>query len=152
MEVRECAHCSEIFEVRSNRHLYCKVSCRKSHRDFNFTEYAMQWQIDNPIKVMIRSAKHRAKKLGLPFNICEDDIYIPDYCPILGIKMECNAGKGGAKDNSPSLDKIIPSEGYVIGNIQVISYKANRLKGDCSAQDMLNFADWVIKTYRGESN
>lgn len=66
--------------------------------------------------------------------------------------MECQAGKGGVKDNSPSLDKIVPSKGYVVGNIQVISYKANRLKGDCSLEDLLNFADWVIETYRGETN
>lgn len=152
--IKECANpeCCETFEVRSNRHLYCKVSCRLSHRNFNFNQYAQSWQINNPVKIMLASARHRAKKNNLPFELTVEDIFIPEYCPILGIKMECQAGKGRVKDNSPSLDKIVPSKGYVVGNVQVISYRANRLKGDCSLEDLLKFADWVIETYRGETN
>jgi hypothetical protein len=38
--------------------------------------------------------------------------------------------------NSPSLDKIIPSKGYIKGNVWVISNRANTLKNDASLQEL----------------
>lgn len=76
---------------------------------------------------------------------------IPEFCPVLGMKLECNAGTGHAKQNSPSLDKVIPELGYVKGNVQVISYLANVMKHDATPEQMLRFAKWVIETYeKGE--
>ena len=71
-------------------------------------------------------AKNRIKKL--PFNIEITDIIIPEICPVLGIKIEINEGK--YKDNSPSLDRINNSLGYIKGNISIISWRANKLKND----------------------
>lgn len=72
---------------------------------------------------MFISAKARALKEGLPFDITEDDLEIPDVCPVLGIPF----GKSQWYD-SPSLDKLIPNLGYVKGNIVVVSARANNLK------------------------
>lgn len=72
------------------------------------------------------SAKRRAREKQLPFNITLEDIVIPEYCPILNIKLFL--GKGNPCDNSPSLDRIIPEFGYVKGNVRVISCKANLIK------------------------
>ena len=56
---------------------------------------------------------------------------IPDVCPVLGIPLDQDPkGKGERSDNSPSLDKFIPSLGYVKGNIHIISWRANHLKND----------------------
>lgn len=79
-------------------------------------------------------ARARAKKLELPFTITIDDIVIPNFCPILGIELK--KGEGKSHDNSPSLDRIIPSLGYVPGNIQVISYRANRIKNDATLDEL----------------
>ena len=63
-------------------------------------------------------------------------------CPVLGIKMEW--GKSSAK-NSPSLDKIIPSKGYVEGNVAWISYKANVIKNDANYKEVMKVAKWLEK-------
>lgn len=86
------------------------------------------------VKKMYDSAKSRAKKKNLPFDISHSDIIIPEYCPVLGIKLEPQVGI--VKNCSPSLDKIIPSLGYVRGNIIVVSLRANLVKNDASIEEL----------------
>ena len=62
------------------------------------------------------AAKQRTKKQGLPFDLSPLDlkeIGIPDVCPVLGIPINKAPGDGSGErnDNSPSLDKFIPSLG-----------------------------------------
>ena len=42
----------------------------------------------------------------------------------------------GERSNSPSLDRIDNSKSYVKGNVKVISYKANILKGNGSIEEL----------------
>ena len=78
-------------------------------------------------KVMWSSAKARAKRKGLEFNIDVSDIVIPKYCPVFP-EIELNHNKGRVSYNSPSLDRVDNTKGYVVGNIKVISSQANMLK------------------------
>jgi hypothetical protein len=87
-------------------------------------------------------AKTRAaewsKKSGVPFDeifsISPQDIHIPEICPVLGIPIVSSVGD--ASHNSPSLDRIDSSKGYVIGNVQVISQRANSLKSDATVEEL----------------
>lgn len=83
---------------------------------------------------MVRDAQIRAKKNGLPCTIAEADIVVPEFCPLLGIKLERGKSKPGP--SSPSLDKIRPELGYVPGNIWVISHRANMIKQDATVQEL----------------
>lgn len=88
-------------------------------------------------KYMIRSAKRRALLKGIPFDIDYTDIHIPEYCPLLGIKLNKHIGEGGRIfDDSPSLDKIVPELGYIKGNVWVISDRANRIKSNASLEEL----------------
>ncbi len=97
---------------------------------------------------MLTTARNRAKTKSVPFDITEDDLDIPVFCPVLGIKLE-RAGTGsGRNDNAPSLDRIIPELGYVRGNVMVISNKANRLKNNGTAEELRRIADFYTKLER----
>lgn len=89
---------------------------------------------------MLANARHRARRDGLPCTITVEDIDIPDHCPVLGRRLHIFEGKQGGRDDSPSLDKVIPSLGYVPGNILVVSQKANRLKNQLSTEQLIAFA------------
>ena len=96
------------------------------------------------------AAKQRAKKQGLPFDLTPQDLKelgIPDVCPVLGIPIKKSPGDGTGErnDNSPSLDKFIPSLGYVKGNVHFISWRANRFKSDGTPDEWQKIAEWCQK-------
>lgn len=100
-------------------------------------------------KSLYESAQSRARERGLVFNLTVEDIVVPEYCPILGLKLEKAANK--AKPNSPSLDRILPELGYTKDNVQVISYKANAMKNNATTEELISFAKWVFdKLNKGE--
>lgn len=95
---------------------------------------------------MVRNARRRAKHEGKPFSLTKNDIVIPSHCPILGIPLQ--HGSRGGNDNSPSLDKVRPSEGYVPGNVIVISQRANRLKSDATLKELRDIASFYATLRR----
>jgi hypothetical protein len=88
------------------------------------------------IYLMWSRAKKRSREKNVPFDIELSDINIPTYCPVLGNILEISNCGRGPGDNSPSLDRKDPKLGYVKGNIEVISFKANRIKSDAEILDL----------------
>lgn len=103
--------------------------------------YRLKWAESVGLRIhdMHHNAKHRAKVLGIPFSIEYKDLIIPEYCPILGIKLN----QEDFRDSTASLDKIIPELGYVPGNIAIISLMANRIKQEGTAEQHRRIADYI---------
>lgn len=99
----------------------------------------------NPLKFLLRGAKDRAQRFGVLFNLTEADVFMPETCPVLGIKLNIHFGKGNGIrfDDSPSLDKIENSRGYIPGNVRIISWRANRLKQDGNADEHERIARYI---------
>ena len=93
-----------------------------------------------------RDAVKKGKPLWDPKKLEVEDIVIPLRCPILDIEIIRNK-KEDLKDNSPSLDRIDNAKGYVKGNIMVVSNKANTMKSNASPEQLIKFAQWILKTY-----
>lgn len=89
----------------------------------------------DPLRFLLYKAKERAVKFGLEFTITKQDLpsKLPAICPVLGIPIKIADGSRNA--NSPTLDRIDNTKGYIPGNIKIISYKANSLKSDGSIED-----------------
>lgn len=83
---------------------------------------------------MLKRASDRAKERGFEFNLTETDLVIPDVCPVLGLVLKVSTGN--AKPNSPALDRIDNTKGYVKGNVRVISNRANSLKSDATKEEL----------------
>ena len=93
-----------------------------------------------------RDARKRAAKKGVPYSITAAYIIsiLTDKCPIFG--TEFNFGKNrGVQPTSPSLDRIVPSLGYIEGNVVIISSKANSIKSAYEAKDLYKVADWLYE-------
>tara|TARA_B110000858_G_scaffold125926_1_gene143476 strand:+ start:1535 stop:1777 length:243 start_codon:yes stop_codon:yes gene_type:complete len=69
--------------------------------------------------------------MGKDFNLTIDDIKIPTVCPIFETPIVY-----GDTDLCASIDRIDNSKGYIKGNIQIISNRANRIKNNASLQEL----------------
>lgn len=61
---------------------------------------------------------------------------IPEFCPVLGIKLDTPKMGKKRPDGKPSIDRVDNSKGYVKGNVIVVSWRANRLKCDASIGEL----------------
>jgi hypothetical protein len=91
-----------------------------------------------------------AKQRGIEFNLEQSDITPPLVCPILGIPLNLEFERGDRA--GPSVDRIDNKSGYVKGNVQVVSLLANRMKQDASPEELLKFAEWILKTYKSAND
>jgi hypothetical protein len=91
----------------------------------------------NPVKFMLRNCKNRAKALGVPFTLKPKNIFIPERCPVLGLKLEWGFKQNGfASPGTPSVDRFDNSKGYTPDNIRIISNRANILKRDATIDEL----------------
>jgi hypothetical protein len=92
----------------------------------------------HPEQYMFTEAKRRSNKRGWYFDLEQSDIMIPEVCPVLGIPIFRGYAEGtkAPGPNSPSLDRIDSAKGYVKGNVEVISWRANRIKYDATIQEL----------------
>ena len=100
------------------------------------------YQKQNPEKTLLSGCKQRSKKKGLPFNLDLDDVIIPEKCPVLGIKLSHNRGRSGPCWSSPTVDRVVPEKGYIKGNVRVISNRANFIKTNATADELMAVAKY----------
>lgn len=122
------------------------------------------WQKENKEKVLENAKKYKEKRRQE--DICyflyekvqaskkEKDISIKDIqeiykidnlCPILRVPL-----RRGTR-YTPTVDRIDPTKGYIKGNIQVISWLANRMKSDATKEELIAFAKGILKLYEEDS-
>jgi hypothetical protein len=112
---------------------------------------------ERPIKALLRAIKSRAKARGLEFDLREEDIIVPEFCPVLGIRLEYGLGHGRGvdldlRDRAPSVDRVDNTRGYTRDNVVVISYRANRLKSDAKISELRAIADWYDRHEREKNS
>lgn len=88
---------------------------------------------------IIRNSKYMAKRRNIHFDLTYQDFELPEYCPILNIKLEYGAGNNGNSYCHATLDRIDNSKGYIKGNVMIISRLANAMKNEASFSQLQQF-------------
>ena len=100
------------------------------------------WEFDAK-KIMLRNSQVRAKSKNIDFALKESDIHIPKICPVLGIPLyRCERENW---NNSPSIDRIDNTKGYIKDNVIVVSRRANSLKKDATIEELQKLAKFYAK-------
>lgn len=160
-ETKQCSKCNETKPIEkfpnrksSNGKYYrlsvcnhCKWLNIKESRKKNpelrlkLNERTRIYRKNNLERSMMAAAKYRAKQKQLEFNIELEDIIIPEFCPVFNVLLK--TGERKLEDNTPTLDRINSSLGYVKGNVAVISNRANLIKNYGTADEHEKIANWI---------
>ena len=139
---RVCDICNEekniwqfsLFDKTRKTSIERKTTCKNCSIKIRQTEKLNRdWKFDAK-KVLYNNAKQRAKKSNMEFSIKQEDIDIPDSCPVFGFPLK--------RENretwmcAPSIDRINNSIGYVKENIIIVSRRANILKKDATIDEL----------------
>ena len=104
-----------------------------------------QYRTNNPVITktgkMISSARRRAKAKNIPFDIDIEYVrsLVVSHCPVYGMPLDWSTYRGNKQTaiaNSPSLDRIDPTKGYVKGNVWIVSHKANTFKSYATHEEL----------------
>lgn len=149
MKHTKCKKCGEervgkMLRKRANGSSYASIYCISCTRTST-----VRYRESAPEQKLLSSVKARSKVLNIPFNLSLADIVIPDKCPVLAIPLFFTAG--ARTDNTPSVDRCVPSAGYTRENIRVISWRANRLKSDASLEELFQLYSYA-KDIQHEAN
>lgn len=146
---KECCTCKEfksLFEfgnARNNKDgLY--VMC-KSCTSTSSKAARRKRRKDIPLQYIYEMAKARAKYKGIDFTIALEDIPLREFCPILKTKLDIFTND---RNTSMSLDRVDSSKGYVPGNVDVISTRANLLKNNGTLEEF----EAIVKYIKEHSN
>ena len=97
----------------------------------------------------LQDAKSRSRVKNLEFNITLEyleSIYPDDsLCPLLSIPLDWSTPPN--HPSTPSLDRIDSSKGYIKGNVQWVSWRANRLMSNATPDELLMLAQNYKKIY-----
>lgn len=149
--MRKCK-CGTILETKAPQCKECARNYMYARRQAGLEEglskydvYNYKWRTENPEAYLIHLARSRAKKKGWEFNLDIDDIKIPETCPVLDIPLFIKQGQQGQgkNPNNPSLDRIDSNLGYIKGNIQIISWRANDLKKNGTLQEFTKLVEYL---------
>ena len=88
--------------------------------------------------------RRKSKNLNMDFNI--DASYLKEIfptdkkCPVLGLPFK--VGYEGGISNSPSLDRIDNSKGYIKGNVVWVSMLANTIKTSATPEQIIRVGEF----------
>ena len=146
---------SEFHKIKRNNdglHSRCKP-CQMEHRD-NMCKFK---------KWFIRK-RSRARCNGIEFTIEPTDIpgvkirrfkvrgkwtweatEYPKICPVLEVEIDWDKKKvAWALFNSPSLDRDNPTNGYIKGNVMIMSKLANSMKQNATTEQLNQFSRYHL--------
>ena len=88
---------------------------------------------------MAQQIRYRANEKNLPYDLDADylkSIWPEDNkCPALG--LEFSKPGEGLKENSSSLDRLVPELGYVKGNVAIVSMLANQIMSNATPDQVI---------------
>ncbi len=128
---------------------YCKPCANYRRRQWNKVNkdkilvHNRRARTSNPQWSIFQNKKSGAKKKGITFSLVFNDIHWPTHCPILGTELAyISDGSGKPKPNSPSFDRIDPTQGYLPDNVIIVSNKANVIKNNATVDELERVASF----------
>lgn len=131
------------FPLRADRSGIRRPYCGDCRRNISRARYAA-YKRNSPFKLRSLRLKSAAQFKKVPYDLDAD--YLESIwtgkCPVFGMDIHINEW---SKDDeyAAEADRIVPSKGYVKGNIAFLSRRANRLKNNVTSTELKMLYDWL---------
>ncbi|MCK9468853.1 MAG: hypothetical protein M0Q49_05500 [Porticoccaceae bacterium] len=109
------------------------------------------WGYKNPARMLLGQARQRAKRLKVPCTLTEHDIDLlleGMTCSVTGLSLSFTKHEGDSLKNpwTPSLDRINRQLGYAAGNVRVVCWLFNHMRGDYSDENVMRVAKALVES------
>lgn len=124
-----------------------KIDVMHQRKKRKAAEYFLKWgekdasDLYAACREKFRRKKSNAIHAGHEWTIQFGHIEWVKECPILGLTLDYFAET--TQENSPSFDRLDPNKGYVPGNVQIVSWRANRIKNDGTSEEHERIAQYI---------
>lgn len=118
------------------------IQLRKSTKSSS-KQWKKKIQLEDPIgyiKATWTKRKYERVKKGKEFTITPEDLIWPTHCPILGLELDYT---GKHPERGWSIDQLDSTKGYVKGNVEIISRRANTIKSYGSELGHQKVQEWM---------
>ena len=127
-----CRQCQRVYEKQWRLQNQAKLAEARQRRREKDRQYRHQYIDRNWAKYMIDQIRRRCEKTGIPFDLDqhEDDLNRRRQvgrCELTGLPLR--ASHGPQSWDSPSIDRIDPTIGYLYSNIRVVCFGVNAALG-----------------------
>ena len=130
------------FTTRKDRSGRLRPYCKTCSNNIQKARYKAH-RANSPFLHRCTRAKSRATGLGVAFDLTPD--YLESIwtgtCPILGVSL--NLVTDRSDEYAAELDRFDPGLGYVQGNVNWLSRKANRIKNNTTVEILENLLEWM---------
>lgn len=155
MSTKICKNCNQekdLSEFNKNKNICreCDNERIRKYRKKNKEKIKVlvhEKYLQDPLKKILQSHKSICKKKNIPFSGYDvlyehlKPIFDRGECEYCGKKF--TPGNETLRNDSPSLDRLISENGYIVGNIAILCHDCNRRKQDISVEEMRKLINWV---------
>ena len=139
-EIADYKKAVEELGLKGQRHWRARKKLRTAMLAINKAE--------DIVEHIYKRARGSAASRDIEFTIEPAHVVLVAKCPILGVPLEYDGLGDKESVHKPSLDRIDNSKGYVPGNVQVVSARANVLKRDATLEELIQLGRWAKEQTR----
>lgn len=153
---RKCGSVKSLNEFPSKGHNRLNANCKtcENERLAGFRER----QKREPIlycRVLLPSLRNRAKELSVPFSLTAEELFElwkqqQGKCFYTGLDMNLlafNPDRTSPHTTFPSVDRLVPEDGYVVSNVVWCLWAVNRMKSNLTKVEFVEFCQLVCKNH-----
>jgi hypothetical protein len=128
-----------IRKEKNDKEQHLKMSAKwgEQWKDKEWRASALFQAMKEKFKHKRQAAMYSKHEWALSFN----DLEWPLVCPVLGLELDYFCPS--RTESSVSFDRIDNNKGYIKGNVVVMSWRANRIKNDGTADEHQKIADFL---------
>jgi hypothetical protein len=104
-------------------------------------------RLTHPWRALLHGARARALKKKVPYALTKEWAMETwtGRCAVTNVEFKLGLREWGPKAFSPSIDRIVPSLGYVPGNCRFVLWMVNAFKYDGTDEDMIAIARAIVE-------